>query len=62
MTEAVAISRDTQEPQNQFVAFAFPPGEEQERRRDEARMIVAALLARHILAQRRGTSDDRIAA
>jgi hypothetical protein len=41
-----------------FVAFNVPE-EAQEERREEARIVLATLLARHILAQRRATEENR---
>lgn len=54
--EAIGESRDT------FLAFGIPEVPDQDRRREEARNIVATLLARHILAQEHGKAENRDAA
>ena len=52
----LAESRET------VLAFALPEAPDQERRREEARTIVATLLARHILTLEHAKEDSRNAA
>jgi hypothetical protein len=62
MKNLIDVPEDTVEPREMFLAFELPEAPDQERRREEARLILATLLARHILAQEHAKADTRNAA
>jgi len=62
MNEIVQLCQLSGESGGSFQAFELPEALDQERRREEARIIIATLLARHILAQQSAKEDGRKAA
>jgi len=62
MKELIDQPAIMQESRDTFLAFELPEAPDQERRREEARIIVATLLARHILAQEHAKTGSRNAA
>jgi hypothetical protein len=62
MNKLIDAPEDTSESHEAFLSFGLPEAPDQERRREEARIILATLLARHILAQEHAKADTRNAA
>ena len=62
MKEVIDAPAMLRESRDTFLAFELPEAPDQERRREEARIIVATLLARLILAQEHAKTDTKTAA